>query len=125
MKTRASRKWSPNFFGSYKIGDHIGAVIYGSDRYTNLKLQLILQESHRKWKFREDNSAQIYPPNTQVDEKAQVQLMIAWDHRIVTHHCPVTTADAGPQEQDAPTIGATREPCEELQIRTRRHGAQP
>ncbi|RWV95626.1 hypothetical protein GW17_00041733 [Ensete ventricosum] len=58
-------------------------------------------------------------------EKDRGDLMIAWDHRIVTHHCPVTTADAGPQEQDAPTIGATREPCEELQIRTRRHGAQP
>ncbi|RZR91768.1 hypothetical protein BHM03_00019953 [Ensete ventricosum] len=34
------------------------------------------------------------------------KLMIACDHRIETHHCPVTTADARPQEQDAPTIGA-------------------
>ncbi|RZS25144.1 hypothetical protein BHM03_00058308 [Ensete ventricosum] len=31
--------------------------------------------------------------------------MIAWDHGIVTHHRPITTADAGPQEQDVPTIG--------------------
>ncbi|RWW36655.1 hypothetical protein BHE74_00058304 [Ensete ventricosum] len=31
--------------------------------------------------------------------------MIAWDHRIVTHHQLVTTVDAGSQEQDAPTIG--------------------
>ncbi|RWV78307.1 hypothetical protein GW17_00060741 [Ensete ventricosum] len=31
--------------------------------------------------------------------------MIAWDHEIVTHHRPVTTADAGSQEQDVPTIG--------------------
>ncbi|RRT38137.1 hypothetical protein B296_00040718 [Ensete ventricosum] len=122
MKTRASRKWSPSFFGPYKIGDHIGVITCGSDQYTNSKLQLILQESHRKWKFREDDSAQIYPPNTQVDEEAQVQLMIAWDRKIATHHCPVTTADAGPQEQDAPTIGATRKPNEELQIRTRRCG---
>ncbi|RRT47148.1 hypothetical protein B296_00001142 [Ensete ventricosum] len=48
--------------------------------------------------------------------------MIARDRRIVTHHRVVTTTDAGPQEQDAPTIGTTREPHEELQIRTRRQG---
>ncbi|RZR93465.1 hypothetical protein BHM03_00021972 [Ensete ventricosum] len=72
----------------------------------------------------DDDSAQIHPPNTQVDE-AQVQLMIAWDRRIMAHHRPVTTASAGPQEQNAPTIGAMREPHEELQIRTRRCGAQP
>ncbi|RWW02021.1 hypothetical protein GW17_00034912 [Ensete ventricosum] len=82
-------------------------------------------ESHRKWKFKEDDSALIYPPNTQVDEEAQIQLMTAWDRRILTHHRPVTTTDAGLQEQDAPTIGAIREPREELQIRTRRHEAHP
>ncbi|RWV79625.1 hypothetical protein GW17_00059211 [Ensete ventricosum] len=49
----------------------------------------------------------IYPPNTQVDEEAQVQLMIAWDSKIMTHHHPVTTTDVGPQEQDMPTIEAT------------------
>ncbi|RRT85985.1 hypothetical protein B296_00005582 [Ensete ventricosum] len=45
--------------------------------------------------------------------------------RIVTHHRLVTTTDAGLQEQDVPTIGATREPYEELQIKTQRCGAQP
>ncbi|RWW42885.1 hypothetical protein BHE74_00051506 [Ensete ventricosum] len=83
------------------------------------------RKSHRKWKFIKDDSALIYPPDTQVDEEAQVQLMIAWDHRIVTHHRLVTTSNVGPQEQDAPTIGAMREPPKELQIRTWRHGAQP
>ncbi|RWW56538.1 hypothetical protein BHE74_00036739 [Ensete ventricosum] len=101
MKTRASQKLSPSFFKPYKIGDHIRAVNYGSDLRGNSKLQLILQGSHRKWKFREDNSTPIY----QVNKEAQVQLMIAWDHRIVTHHRLVTTADAGHQEQDVPTIG--------------------
>ncbi|RWW21535.1 hypothetical protein BHE74_00036051 [Ensete ventricosum] len=44
---------------------------------------------------------------------------------ITTHHHPVTTVDIGPQEQDMPTIGAMREPHEELQIKTQRRGAQP
>ncbi|RWW44749.1 hypothetical protein BHE74_00049469 [Ensete ventricosum] len=48
-------------------------------------------------------------------------LVIAWDRRIAIHHRPVTTVNARPQEQDAPTIRATREP-HELQIRTQRLG---
>ncbi|RWW58745.1 hypothetical protein BHE74_00034360 [Ensete ventricosum] len=67
----------------------------------------------------------IYPPNTQVDEEPQVQLIIAWDHGIATHHRPITTTDAEPQEQDTPTIRATRKPHEELQIKTWRYGARP
>ncbi|RRT62363.1 hypothetical protein B296_00023654 [Ensete ventricosum] len=32
----------------------------------------------------------------------------------MTHHRPITTADAGSQEQDAPTTRAMREPHEEI-----------
>ncbi|RWV89963.1 hypothetical protein BHE74_00024635 [Ensete ventricosum] len=56
----------------------------------------------------------IYLIDTQVDEEAQVQLMITWGHKIMTHHHPITTVDAGPKEQDAPIIWATRKPHEEL-----------
>ncbi|RWW76656.1 hypothetical protein BHE74_00015241 [Ensete ventricosum] len=50
--------------------------------------------------------------------------MMVWDRSIATHYRPVTLIDTRPQEQDAPTIGAMREPHEELQSRTQRHGAQ-
>ncbi|RWV90986.1 hypothetical protein GW17_00046764 [Ensete ventricosum] len=48
--------------------------------------------------------------------------MIAWDRRIATHQRPDTVADAGLQEHGAPSIGTTRKPYEELQIRTQSHG---
>ncbi|RWW53907.1 hypothetical protein BHE74_00039551 [Ensete ventricosum] len=41
--------------------------------------KLIRQVSHLKWKFKDDNSAQILPTNTPADEEAKVQLMIAWE----------------------------------------------
>ncbi|RRT69341.1 hypothetical protein B296_00037515 [Ensete ventricosum] len=44
--------------------------------------------------------------------------MIVWDRRIMTHHRLVTTTDTGPQELNIPTIRATKEPHEELQIKT-------
>ncbi|RRT66889.1 hypothetical protein B296_00023662 [Ensete ventricosum] len=69
-----------------------------------------------------DDRGAIYPPNTQVDEEAQVQLMIAWDRGIATHHHPDTTTNAGLQEHGAPSIGATGKPHKELQIRTQSHG---
>ncbi|RRT68249.1 hypothetical protein B296_00027092 [Ensete ventricosum] len=47
------------------------------------------------------------------------KLMIVWDCRIATHHCPDTAADTGLQEHGAPSIGTTRKPHEELQIKTR------
>ncbi|RRT38436.1 hypothetical protein B296_00058072 [Ensete ventricosum] len=95
MKTRASQKWSPSFFGPYKIGDHTGAITCVSDLYTNSELQLILSESHYKWKIREDDSAQVHPLDISTNEEAQ---------------------------HGAPSIGATRKPHEELKIKTRSHG---
>ncbi|RWW69617.1 hypothetical protein BHE74_00022776 [Ensete ventricosum] len=59
------------------------------------------------------------PYNLHSSHKPQHQLMIVWDRKIVTHHCPDTAADAGLQEHGAPSIGTTRKPHEELQIRTR------
>ncbi|RZR77086.1 hypothetical protein BHM03_00002062 [Ensete ventricosum] len=38
---------------------------------------LIRRVSHLKWKFKEDDSAQILPTNTPADEEAKVQLIIA------------------------------------------------
>ncbi|RRT56389.1 hypothetical protein B296_00034629 [Ensete ventricosum] len=67
-----------------------------------------------KYNYKEDDSAQIRPPDILTDEEAQFQLKIAWDRKIAMRHCLDTTADAGPQEHDAPTIGATSEPHEEL-----------
>ncbi|RWV96073.1 hypothetical protein GW17_00041246 [Ensete ventricosum] len=57
-----------------------------------------------------DNSAQVYPPDIPINEEAQVQLMIAWDRRIMTHHCPYTTADAGWEEHGVPSTGTMRSP---------------
>ncbi|RWW60108.1 hypothetical protein BHE74_00032910 [Ensete ventricosum] len=84
------------------------------DLSTNSKIQLILQVSHRKWKFRDDDLAQVLSPDISTDEEVQVQLMIAWDHKIVTHHRLDTTADVGLQEHDAPSTGVTRKPHDEL-----------
>ncbi|RZR99884.1 hypothetical protein BHM03_00029515 [Ensete ventricosum] len=76
--------------------------------------------SHRKWKFREDDSTQIHSPDTQVDEEAQFQLEIAWHRKITTHHHPDTTTNeeiqdkTGPWDRDAPTTDATRKPHDKL-----------
>ncbi|RWW44377.1 hypothetical protein BHE74_00049863, partial [Ensete ventricosum] len=40
---------------------------------------LIRRVSHLKWKFKEDDLAEILPTNTPVDEEAKVQLIIAWE----------------------------------------------
>ncbi|RWV77170.1 hypothetical protein GW17_00062043 [Ensete ventricosum] len=32
--------------------------------------------------------------------------MATWEHQLETHHRTITITDVGPQEQDAPTIGA-------------------
>ncbi|RWW58070.1 hypothetical protein BHE74_00035096 [Ensete ventricosum] len=82
--------------------------------------------SHRKWKFREDDSVQIHSPDTRLDEEAQFQLEIARHRKIMTHHYLDTTIDeeiqdkARPWDRDAPTMDATRKPHDKLQTRTRR-----
>ncbi|RWW44582.1 hypothetical protein BHE74_00049650 [Ensete ventricosum] len=57
QETRVLMKWSSYFFGPCKIGDHIGALTWRSDLCTISKLQLILQISHLKQKFKDDDSA--------------------------------------------------------------------
>ncbi|RWW78173.1 hypothetical protein BHE74_00013620 [Ensete ventricosum] len=62
--------------------------------------------------------------NNFMDSKVVAQSMLHIENcsRIAIHHRLNTATDAGPQEHNAPTIGATREPYEELQIRTQSHG---
>ncbi|RWV97289.1 hypothetical protein BHE74_00033972 [Ensete ventricosum] len=85
-----------------------------SNLRTNSKIQLILQVSRLKWKFREDDSTQIHPPDISADEKVHVQLMIAWDRKIAMHHRPDTTTtdgeiqdNVGPQDHGALTVDTT------------------
>ncbi|RWW24023.1 hypothetical protein GW17_00011707 [Ensete ventricosum] len=59
------------------------------------------------------------------NEGVKVQLMIAWDRRIVMHHRPNTTTpdgkiqdNAGPSDHSTPTVDTTRKLQGELQIET-------
>ncbi|RWW79617.1 hypothetical protein BHE74_00012084 [Ensete ventricosum] len=119
LTTRMSS--TPNHGQMFIIGSNtsrvgIGVTLMQDDPLTRSRLQLILQVSHLKWKFKEDDSAQILLIDTQ-DDEAKIQLMITWDHRIVTHHDPATTIEAGSQEPETPTTVTTWESYEELKTR--------
>ncbi|RRT56773.1 hypothetical protein B296_00022149 [Ensete ventricosum] len=79
------------------------------------------QERTMMLESREDDSAQIHPPDISADEKVHVQLMIAWDRKIAMHHRPDSTTtdgeiqdNVGPQDHGAPTVDTTRKLQEEL-----------
>ncbi|RWV94381.1 hypothetical protein BHE74_00010199 [Ensete ventricosum] len=90
---------------------------------TNSKIQLILQVSHYKWKFREDDLAQIRPPDISTDEEVEVHMIITWDHRImIDHYLNTTTTEiqdnARSQDHGVSTVDTTRKLQEELQTKT-------
>ncbi|RWV83977.1 hypothetical protein GW17_00054353 [Ensete ventricosum] len=64
-------KGSDNNFLNSKVAARL--VLQIKDPCTRSKLQLILQVSHLKWKFKDDDSAQVLPTDTQANEELKTR----------------------------------------------------